>query len=395
MIAWLSWASAWLAASVLLLIFFIFIMQIGRVVGDVWMTRSIPKWENLIVDSLFDPAPSVSFFHQARWPWNKPVVVQVMMKVIQNLEGAPKVKCASSFEALGAVDQELRRLKALRPYIRARAAVRLGSMGNDRAVPLLMERLNDSHTDVRYAVIQALGQLKAQQATMAILEHADALEPYHWSALVTILNKLQLVDHVEGRAYVLKHLLGRAETFRLGVVIAGTMQMHEALLVFWEGFHASSSVVKREIAKAVAQMGDPASARELVGFLRDPDPEVRVELLNALGSLQEPSVISWVMPLAQDPVWEVSEAAIHTLAKLDESGEALAQVLEVEDDVELAKYKAAMMLEEMGTLERWMDEMSTASGDALKRVRQRLRLATKYEADQPILRRAWKPSPQN
>ncbi len=388
MTAVLSWASTLLAVSILFIIGALFVLQAARVLEDLWLAWRTPAWEEQVMNLLFAAEPSPEFVRRMSRPWTRIVVQNILYKVAPNLDGASKEKCAWLFEAMGSVDREIWRLRARSAFVRGRAAYRLGQMGSRRSIQPLIGTLEDSWVDVRYAAVLALGRLEAGEAVMLILTHAGGFEAYHRPAIVEVVKRLGLVDQKEARAYVVETMLVQSSTFRLGVALAGALQLFEAIPKFWSRFESVSAETKMDIAKAVGTMGHPSAAKALAMFLNDPEPEVRRAILRALGQLGEVSVIPWVIPKIKDPVWDVSEAAVQALAALDQSGETLAGLLE-SDEEDMVKFKAAMQLEAMGVVDRWTEEVTTASGEALHRVRQRLRLAVKYDADQPIMKKLW------
>lgn len=394
MISALSTASALLATALLGAIAALLILQVLRVLQDLWVSSQKPLWESRLMDWLFKVEAPETLIVSARYRWNRPIVFHVLYEMADRLEGAARTKCSELFERLGAVDQELKRLKSRWAFVRARAAYRLGNTGSGQAVVALTNALEDPEADVRFSVIQALGRLKAREAVLPILTHADRLKPYQLSAVVEVMKTLGLVDQPEARQYVVERLLYWPAVMKLGVLLTGKLQLIEGLPTLMQRFPRVAPDIRVEIAHAVGTLGDPRSSLALCRFLRDEHPEVRVALLRTIARLQNPEAVVWASAMASDPVWEVGEAAIRAVAQLDPTGEALARLLE-SDDNDLVRYKAAVALEELGTIKLWIQQMKSASGEELRKVRRRLRMAVKYEADQPVVREIWKDIAQN
>ena len=76
----------------------------------------------------------------------------------------PRERIAAYFERTGAVDEQLRLLRSRRGWKRATAAFALGDMGSPRAVPALLEALDDPSGDVRAAASRSLGRIGPVEA---------------------------------------------------------------------------------------------------------------------------------------------------------------------------------------------------------------------------------------
>lgn len=76
-----------------------------------------------------------------------------------------------------AVDGLVHLLNSKDPDARYGAALALGDIGDQAAVPALIKALKDEHTAVRFFAMDALGKLKAAEAAQAIGELLDDESP--------------------------------------------------------------------------------------------------------------------------------------------------------------------------------------------------------------------------
>jgi len=86
-----------------------------------------------------------------------------------SLRGTSTERIARFFESSGFVEREVRALKSLRAWRRAKAAFALGDMGSPDAVPELLEALRDPDSAVRGAAARSLGRLRAATAVAPIV----------------------------------------------------------------------------------------------------------------------------------------------------------------------------------------------------------------------------------
>jgi hypothetical protein len=121
---------------------------------------------------------------------------------------------------------------------RMAAAKRLGTSRNPRALQSLVAALKDENRDVRWAAIEALGELGDRRAVPPLVEYLEKPEAYRWA--------------------------------------------------------------RRLIASALGVIGDRAGVPPLVKLLEDPDPFVRRLAALALVTIGEPSGIARVRSLLRD-----------------------------------------------------------------------------------------------
>jgi HEAT repeat protein len=161
----------------------------------------------------------------------------------------------------------LRRLKSSNSRSREAAACELGSAGNRRAVPGLIEALADDTPQVRRAAADALGALR----------HPAAAEP-----LAKALSLAASTEHAGAQPDRDECLAIAAALGRLGShSIAPLIQL----------LGAKEKETRRWSAYALGSTADPRAVEPLIGRLADPRSEVRKEAAAALGRIADPRAV--------------------------------------------------------------------------------------------------------
>ncbi|HZC68770.1 MAG TPA: HEAT repeat domain-containing protein [Nitrospirales bacterium] len=165
-------------------------------------------------------------------------------------------------------------------YHRREAAITLGEMGDERAIPHLIVALRDSEWNVREAAEDALAQIGS-----------PAVEP-----LIKALREYQI------RKFVIK-ILGKIKDERVLDPLFAQFRNEE---------------FKDAAAQALVEVGQPAVER-LTAVLNDKDKNVRKHAIIALGDIGVTECVDLLIEATKDEEWEVRLAAI---AALDKIGDA-------------------------------------------------------------------------
>lgn len=97
------------------------------------------------------------------------IVENALLRWVQGLSGQGRQNVCRLFQESGFAQREIRRLKSLRWWIRARAAQRLGLMDCRQAAPNLLRSLEDGSVEVRLMASWALGRLGDPRALSQIV----------------------------------------------------------------------------------------------------------------------------------------------------------------------------------------------------------------------------------
>jgi hypothetical protein len=140
------------------------------------------------------------------------------------------------------------------PRVRAAAALSLGRIGSDLAVPALTLSLQDPSPEVRYASALSLGGLPAD-------------------GVATLLERVLRRDPSWQVRYAAVIALGRTgKPFAAGALVAAVTGDQS-----WE--------VRQQAARSLQDLKTPRAAAALARALRDPEPSVRAAAGSALASL--------------------------------------------------------------------------------------------------------------
>ncbi|MEN9403503.1 MAG: Quinoprotein glucose dehydrogenase precursor [Verrucomicrobiota bacterium] len=162
------------------------------------------------------------------------------------------------------------------PEARAQATKTLGDLRDEQSAPRFVAQLSDSSARVRFFAAQALGKVKAANATPALIEALRAnndTDPYLRHALV-----MALVENAtsEQLAALARHEAGAV---RLAAVLALRRQQSPLITAFLTD---TDAMIARETALAINDAPIPAAYPALAGRLgQSSDEAVQLRALNA------------------------------------------------------------------------------------------------------------------
>jgi len=186
--------------------------------------------------------------------------VPTLLEIVEHAatgDGSWEQTGRSAVDALGtigdpaAVEPLMTVMESGSPALRGSAAWALGKLGDERAVPLLIDALDDP--EVHYSAAQALGLLRAAEAVDRLCE------------------------------------------------IAGDKE--------------APTNVRRMVIEALGQIGEPKACEALVALLgKDEEEKLRKEAATSLGALGDAEAVDPLLnALVHDPKWAVGEAAAAAL----------------------------------------------------------------------------------
>ncbi len=220
------------------------------------------------------------------------------------------------FERLGYVKFYRHQLKAEEPRKRFQASLRLGQMRSPRAVPFLVQALDDENSSVRQGVIQALGMIRDPKAVRVLVEQIPQygrVSSHH--GLSRQVLKESLITQGEPAISMLVPLLSDSnDVVRVLVTeILVEIPSRETLEYLIKRLNDSSPEVRARAARALGRIGHPIAVKSLLELLSDPFWYVRLQATKALGGLASPRAISGLCTCLEDSHWQVRMAAAHAL----------------------------------------------------------------------------------
>jgi HEAT repeat protein len=227
------------------------------------------------------------------------------------------------------------------PSGRVAAATALGAIGDSRAAGPLLVALKDANVYVRAEAEKALALLKAPPAPRdavnllrdpsprvraeAAQKLGEARDPEVTSRLIAALNDNEnevrqaairsLARHKDARSVRLLTAALDSPSFqtRQGAVAAlGLMGDAAATPVLLSRLKDQNGAVRAEAVRALGRLGQ-AEEPAVLDTTRDPDPTVRLALVETLAPLKSAEAVNTLRRLSRDPTPEVRSAAILAL----------------------------------------------------------------------------------
>jgi HEAT repeat protein len=247
----------------------------------------------------------------------RPVAAVLVTELMQQAPPSQRKELRAALEESGIVELGERGTRRLSPWRRALACEMLGKIGSPRAVPVLLERLDDRRPEVRMAAVRALGDVGSAEAVPAL--GAAFLE--RRVAPTNVVND------------ALRTIGGEAPgpTFERGVEspdpivrvsscygLAGIASTHGAAVYRLADVLASDSDarVRAAAAASLGIAGGGSAPPALVAATTDPDDNVRRSAVKALGSFDDPTTADSLDARTEDDDREVAIRAAESLLAL-------------------------------------------------------------------------------
>lgn len=241
------------------------------------------------------------------------VFAELLSHYAGQLRGESDSRIAAYFEASGAVDDELRRLRGRRERGRVQAAFRLAEMGSPRSVPGLLGALDDRSGHVRAAAARSLGRLGSTAAVepliAASVEHrlpravaGTALLEIGPAAVPSLLDLLRHPD----------------PQFRAGAIeLVGLLGTATDADLLPTRLRDGSPRVRAATASALGRLGAATGRDALITLLDDRVPFVRAAAARALGLIGGRSATAALLDVARQDEFDPAAEAARALARID------------------------------------------------------------------------------
>jgi HEAT repeat protein len=244
------------------------------------------------------------------------VAAWLLIDLSRDSDEATHRRLRESLDESGAIEVAERGTRRWMPWRRALACEILGSFGVERSVDALIERLDDTQSEVRIAAARALGEIGSPAAAPALsslfLERRAVPTGVSHDALRNL--------GPAGASAFERGLESPDPTVRVascfGCAAHGGRAMAEALAALLE--RDENIRVRTAAAKGLGVMGGPAPPRALLEAAMDPEVRVRREAVAALGSFDEPSAVGVLADAVEDPDRELALRAAESLVALAE-----------------------------------------------------------------------------
>jgi HEAT repeat protein len=257
----------------------------------------------------------------------RPVAAWILRDLTRGADEPARARVRAVLDETGAIELTERSTRRWMPWRRALACEILGSLGADRSVPVLVERLDDRRSEVRMAAARALGEIGSPAAAESLTSvflgrravptgvayHAlRSLGPHGAAAFGRGLRSPDPTIRVAscfGTAALAEEIGGASAVEAVAQLLAGDRNTR----------------VRTAAAKALGVVGGTTPPRILVEAAGDPEVRVRREAITALGLFDEPASVEILAAAAMDPDREValrSAEALIALGSRPAAGEA-------------------------------------------------------------------------
>lgn len=254
--------------------------------------------------------------------------------------GERRADFSALFAELGLATRQYKRLRSPFWWRRAGAARALGQMGDDAAVPLLVERLADPHQAVSFAAARALIDLHRADLLASRLP-AEAVQFGHLYLADLVADTGE--ELTEGLLRLVRH--PSATLRQTACELLGELRTTAAVPLLGDRLRDDTLAVQAAAARAAGAIGAPELVDPLTAALGGA-PSLQQAAAEALGRIGDPCAIPALAPLLQCDQRAVVDAVARALLALGPDGR-----LAIEDaaGAPLAKVAAAVLPRQEGS----------------------------------------------
>jgi len=203
--------------------------------------------------------------------------------------------------------------------IRSLNARSLGYLGDESTIPGLMDALDDEAPAVRLAAAHSLARLGYAGAVKPILLNPDFAGNMSGDRVVEVL--VQFGDcAIDPLLAVLTGPQIPERTLAIAVQACGMLHAKQAVPMLVEALQHKTPEIRRKALDALASIGDPSAITPISRLAEDPDHGVRSSVMSSLGILHATGHIPLVVKALADPTWEIRLSAGRALYQMGSEG---------------------------------------------------------------------------
>ncbi|GGH43736.1 hypothetical protein GCM10008014_04670 [Paenibacillus silvae] len=258
-------------------------------------------------------------------PLERRVIQDKLIEWIDQFKGEYRERLIELCREAGFVEHDLKELGRLRYGRQIDAAYRLGGMRCPEAVPGLMELLRDEKPGPMAIMI---GRSIARCTTRhGELKDMLALLLTKGKSIHHLAADILLEANLDTSRVLLELLEDRNPDFvKVGLVAMWGQAVPEVMPALDRLVGAEHQDVRAEAVKLYLSASPALRDETILKLIQDPDPEVRAEVVQALGSKHASGSIPLLRKALRDADWRVRYNSAESLGKLGEPGfEALCQ----------------------------------------------------------------------
>lgn len=306
--------------------------------------------------------------------FDQEVVEVVLRDYIKDSDNQTRNHLRELYRFFEFTDNYIRELTSIRWRDRAEAAFVLGLIGDPKAVPHLIARMQDQdedETNVKMACAQALGMIKDPKAIPSLIQ---ALEDVNqWSSVKVA----EMLVHFGERAVpeLLKALQNDTNTNQRiwGAQILGAIESTAAVPLLIQRLRDRDANVRIATVEALGRMKSPLAVHSIIDLLlRDPVAEVRSQAATALGNIADEAALTPLINALNDPEYWTRVRAVEALERLGADHTPHLTKLLMFDPRQEVRRRAAQALERLGVLEAKVQELVSTDPDVVAEAKQML-----------------------
>jgi HEAT repeat protein len=338
-----------LASAVILLAVFLLLERSIAALVRFRTSRREPTLSRRVYQALQGTSVTSNHFRRLS-RFDRKVVRSILLGLALDLRGDSGDVIAAIYRELGYLDGDLARLKSWRATTRASAAGDLGLSRFVPAVPALLEAFSDPDVRVRQAAVWAVGQVGGPTALHAVIRLLG--DPSR-----AVAQRAQEVLAQRGRE------------------VAG------AILAYIE--NTTNRAGRLAAIELLGLLKITTASTQLLGFMSDADPEVRVKSVKAAAAIGDPRFLETFHALLEDSSWPVRCQAAKGLSSFGSPASVPGLTSALRDQHWWVRFYAASALAASGPAGG--EALSRALGDPEPSVRDMARYLLERGATVPAL----------
>ncbi len=234
------------------------------------------------------------------------------------------------------VDRALPQLTHSSQEVRAAALAALAKLAPDRIVEIAREKITDASEEVCQPALEILKEhLSREDLAREAVRSLDRAEGSSGAVLLTYARE-EMPDKLS------EILEAAAQSSSASARVECARMLGEQDRAFSEPllrqlFRDRESVVRHHALESLLRLAPEQIRRLADRAFRDPSWSVRLKGVNAIGEVEDPSLVEDLLKLARDTDEDVRRTAIHVLAKFDDDrvfGELVSSLHDVDPTVQ-------------------------------------------------------------
>lgn len=305
----------------------------------------------LIVELLRDPEASTS----AGEAISRMRAWRALPRVLELLDDSTPATCRAAIEVVGqlrareAVPKLRILLKHRDPSIRTGAIESLGRIGDRGSARAIADLAADPEVPVRRAVIEVLSPWDVPERVPVLLRGFEDRDGRAAMAAIRLAGELKLRQVVPAVLKLMQE--GRAESYSTSVL--GKVADRESIPELRSMLRHPVRNTRRQAIEVLGLLRAREAIPEVSGLLEDPDSSIRSDALESLARLEARSEVPRIAALLKDPTGQVRSWTIYALVALNavETGpDILALLKDPNEDLSDSAITAIRSMKPAGSL---------------------------------------------